>query len=251
MSMTSGLDYKHHPTGHAIYQSPDTFAYALSPGFIADPGRRFLYSDGDASIAGAAIAAVAHTDLLSLATAVLFRPLGFKNFDWWFRDAAGRYPGGWGLRLRVVDMVKLGQLYLDKGRWQDREIVAPGFVDLVWKKSSVPFYGLYWWRFADWIASPEPIYTALGFKGQRVFVLPRLRMVVAVTANLSSPDEKTVYVPILKKIVAAARGEKGPVAPAPEDEKELAEELAMPFKGKPGTAVRDQDIPRLAGASAR
>ena len=65
---------------------------------FTSPASAYNYSDGDASIAGAAVAAAAGTDLLSYANQVLFTPLGFKNVEWWFQDKAGRYRGGWGLR---------------------------------------------------------------------------------------------------------------------------------------------------------
>jgi CubicO group peptidase (beta-lactamase class C family) len=135
MSMTSGLEYRHDPTGHPIYGAADRFQFALGPALVHEPGKQFNYSDGDASIAGAVVAAAAGKDLLGYGNEVLFGPLGFKNVEWWFRDKAGRYPGGWGLRLRAVDMAKFGQLYLQNGRWQDRNIIDAGFVRDAWRPS--------------------------------------------------------------------------------------------------------------------
>ncbi len=116
MSMTSGLEYHSDPSKHPIYGAADRFQFALAPALLHEPGKRFNYSDGDASIAGAVVAAAAGKDLLSYANEVLFGPLGFWNVEWWSRDKAGRYPGGWGLRLRAVDMARFGQLWLRNGR---------------------------------------------------------------------------------------------------------------------------------------
>jgi len=244
MAMASGLDYHHQPHGHPIYRSEDRFRFALTPAFVAEPDARFNYSDGDASIAGAAIAAAADRDLLSYAKTVLFDPLGFKNVEWWYRDAAGRYPGGWALRLRTIDMAKLGQLYLQRGRWQDKTILDPSFIDLAWSPShAASFYGLFWWRWEGNIPTAGPVYYANGFKGQRVFVLPRHRIIVALNANLSGVAEKSAF-PVLVRQVAMAVKSNGPLSRTTQDEKQLAEQLARPFTGKPGTLVLDQDVPR-------
>src|SRR5262245_52926120 len=128
MSMASGLEYRNDPISYPIYGAADRFQFALGPALVHEPGHRYNYSDGDSSIAGAVVAAAAGKDLLSYGNEVLFGPLGFKNVEWWFRDKAGRYPGGWGLRLRAVDMAKFGQLYLQNGRWHDKTIIDAGFV---------------------------------------------------------------------------------------------------------------------------
>ena len=127
MSMSSGLEYHENPTSHPIYGAADRLQFALDPALVHEPGQRYNYSNGDASIADAVVAAAAGKDLLSYGNEVLFAPLGFKNVEWWFRDKAGRYPGGWGLRLRAIDMAKFGQLYLQKGRWQDKTIIDAEF----------------------------------------------------------------------------------------------------------------------------
>src|SRR5688572_5302598 len=97
--MASGLEYHEDPYSHPIYGVADRLQFALGPALVHEPGQRYNYSNGDASIADAVVAAAAGTDLLSYGSEVLFAPLGFKNVEWWFRDKAGRYPGGWGLRL--------------------------------------------------------------------------------------------------------------------------------------------------------
>jgi CubicO group peptidase (beta-lactamase class C family) len=67
MQMSSGLTYKHDQVNNPIYSlSADRLAVALSPELVADPGTRFQYSDGDVSMTGAAVAAAADTDSLSV-----------------------------------------------------------------------------------------------------------------------------------------------------------------------------------------
>jgi CubicO group peptidase (beta-lactamase class C family) len=243
LAMSSGLEYTHDPTGNPIYRAHDRFAYALQPAIVQTPGTHFQYSDGDASIAGAVVAAVAGTDILTYSVSALFKPLSFKNYDWWSRDPSGRLAGGWGMRLRVIDMIKLGHLYLEKGVWQDRRIITAAFIDQAWSPSSAPWYGLFWWRNAGHAATIGTVYEARGFKGQRILVIPRLNIVVALTANLAPEDEKSVSDLILDHIAKAqlrddssGRGQRAGGL--------LDEEMRHPFVGKPGNVVWPEDTPR-------
>ena len=217
----------------------------MGPALVHEPGQRFNYSDGDASIAGAVVAAAAGKDLLSYGNEVLFGPLGFKNVEWWFRDKAGRYPGGWGLRLRAVDMAKLGQLYLQNGRWQDKTIIDAEFVKDAWKPSpTASQYGLFWWRWAREDPGIGPVHFANGFKGQRVYVLPKHSIIIALSANVSAKDAGEAYAALVRTVVSAVQS-NGPISRSAVDANRLAEQLRLPFSGKPGNTVSKQDFPQL------
>jgi CubicO group peptidase (beta-lactamase class C family) len=244
MSMSSGLEYKDDPAVHPIYGAANRLQFALTPPFIHEPGQRFNYSNGDASIAGAVVAAAAGKDLLSYGNEVLFGPLGFKNVDWWFRDKAGRYPGGWGLRLRSVDMAKFGQLYLQKGRWQDRTIVDAAFVEDAWRSNGlVAHYGLFWWRRVPVNPEVGPVHFANGFKGQRIYVLPKHGIVIAVSANVLAKEADEAYGALVRTVVSAVQS-NGPINRSASDGSKLAEQLRVPFSGKPGNKLSEQDAPR-------
>jgi CubicO group peptidase (beta-lactamase class C family) len=248
MSMSSGLEYHENPTNHPIYGTPDRLQFALDPQFIHEPGQRYNYSNGDASIADAVAAAAAGKDLLSYGNEVLFRPLGFKNVEWWFRDKADRYPGGWGLRLRAVDMAKFGQLYLQHGRWQDKIIIDADFVRDAWRPSrAASHYGLFWWRWTQDDPRIGPVHFADGVKGQRIFVLPKHGIIIAVSANISDADAQQAYPELVRSVVSALQS-NGPINQSTTDANRLAEQLRLPFSGKPGNPVSPtgQDVPRLA-----
>lgn len=246
LSMSSGLDYKHDPSTHPIYRAPSRLAHALLPPFAFEPGRRFYYSDGDASIAGAVVAARAGSDLKSFADAALFGPLGFENTDWWFLDKDGLHAGGWGMRLRVIDMVKFGYLWLQQGRWQGKQIFAPDFVDHAWAETAVPYYGLFWWRSQREHPVLGMFRMARGFKGQRIFLFPRHGIVVAMTANLASADEMAIEELVPARIAEALRPSRNGTA---DGVHALAGQISRPFSGKPGRNVSAQDTPRAPGAT--
>jgi CubicO group peptidase (beta-lactamase class C family) len=247
MSMASGLEYHDNPTSHPIYGAADRLQFALDPALVHEPGKRYNYSNGDASIADAVVAAAAGKDVLSYGNEVLFAPLGFKNVEWWFRDKAGRYPGGWGLRLRAIDMAKFGQLYLQKGRWRNKAIIDAGFISEAWRPSSAATdYGLFWWRWSreePWIG---PVQFANGTKGQRIFVVPKHNIVIALSANISHADAEEAYPALVRAVVSAVQS-NGPINQSVTDANKLAEELHLPFSGKPGNPVSKsgQDVPRL------
>jgi CubicO group peptidase (beta-lactamase class C family) len=185
--------------------------FALAPVLLYEPGQHYNYSNGDASIADAVVAAAAGKDLLSYGNEVLFAPLGFKNVEWWFRDKAGRYPGGWGLRLRAIDMARFGQLYLQNGRWQDKTIIDASFVREAWRPSrAASHYGLFWWRWVREDPRIGPVYFANGIKGQRIFVVPKHTIIIAVSANISDADAQEAYPELVRAVVSAVQS-NGPI----------------------------------------
>lgn len=250
LSMSSGLAYRHEPTRHPIYRAPSRLAHALIASARHEPGRHFQYSDGDASIAGAVVAARAGRDLRTFAAEALFRPLGFESTDWWFVDQTGLHPGGWGMRLRVIDMVKLGYLWLQRGEWRGERVFAADFVDRAWSETAVPHYGLYWWRNRRHEATLGTLRFAVGFKGQRVLLSPRHGLVVAVTANLARDEEGPVDDLVMARLGEALQPAGGDVV-EPDGAAALAEQLARPFAGKPGAGVSEQDTPRLPPRTAK
>lgn len=246
MTMTSGLEHHEDPASHPIYGAADRLQFALSSALLHEPGRRYNYSNGDASIADAVAAAAAGKDLLSFGNEALFAPLGFRNVEWWFRDKAGRYPGGWGLRLRAIDMAKFGQLYLQKGRWQGKTIIDASFVADAWRPSrAASHYGLFWWRWPREEPHIGPVHFADGFKGQRIYVLPRHGIVIAVSANVAKMDADRAYPALLRAVVSAVQS-SGSINRSTSEADALAEQLRLPFSGKPGNPLSKtgQDVPR-------
>ena len=208
MSMASGLEHHEDPYNHPIYGAADRLQFALGPALVHEPGQRYNYSNGDASIADAVAAAAAGKDLLSFGNEVLFGPLGFKNVEWWFRDKAGRYPGGWGLRLRAIDMARFGQLYLQKGRWQDKSIIDAGFVrrpggQVGRRRITDCSGGGGRGRSAD---RPGP-FRQWG-QGTANYVLPKHGIIIALSGNVADAD--AAYAALVRAVVSAVQS-NGPI----------------------------------------
>ena len=234
--MLSGYEYVHTPTSHPLYTVMDRRQIALLPGTEAAPGTRFNYSDADAVLAAATVAKAAGRDLLAFARDALFKPLGFREVEWWYRDHAGLYHAGGGLRVRPMDAAKLGQLYLQRGLWDGHEIIAPSFVEEVWRAGPNPNYGLFWWR-----TSSDNGFFARGWKGQRVFVFPEFELVIATTAHMDDDNSSDLHSAV-RKIVSALREKRSGVVT--EGSQALRRELAQPFDGNiPGPVPLPEDRP--------
>ena len=107
----------------------------------------------------------------------------YKSTDMngWVADPQGVNTAGWGLTISPVDMAKIGQLFLNKGRYNGRQIVSEKWVEESttehsrWKKLNLP-YGYLWW------VGEKGGYAAMGDGGNIIYVNPDKNLVVAITS---------------------------------------------------------------------
>ncbi len=151
---------------------------ALRRPLAHEPGTTFNYDSPAADLAASVLARAIGQDLRSFADEALFGPLDIADYDWEV-DPAGFYRGSAGLALQARDVAKIGQLYLQGGRWQGRQIVPLAWVDLS-TQTHVALgdgagYGLLWW-----IRETERLrhFSAVGFGGQLLLVVPAQQLVV-------------------------------------------------------------------------
>jgi CubicO group peptidase (beta-lactamase class C family) len=165
------------------------------------------------------------------------------NHDWWFRDAAGRYLGGWGLRLRPMDMLKLGQLYIQKGVWNERQVFDARYPAMATTPGASSRYGLHWWIALPSGNTAPDFFAAIGFKGQRLYVFPDLGIVVAIVSSLTGDEETQLTVATLEAIRASvprfwARSASDAVRA------ELSQLVQSGFRGVKRVRQSSQDVPK-------
>src|SRR5262249_9504974 len=150
----------------------------------------FQYTDITPMIAVGLVQYAAGKTALEVAEESLFTPMGFRHHEWMHQDPTGHDNGAYGLRLRPIDMQKLGVVYLLPGDWNGRRLLSEAWVERSfspWIRSEAgeraPDYGWYWWteRFHGWTA-----HVANGWKGQRIAVFPDQGLVVTMTGCLES-----------------------------------------------------------------
>ena len=99
----------------------------------------------------------------------------------WVADPQGVNTAGWGLTLSPIDMAKIGQLFLNKGKWNSKQIVSEKWISTSttehsrWKKMNLP-YGYLWW------IGENGGYAAMGDGGNIIYVSPDNNLVVAITS---------------------------------------------------------------------
>lgn len=152
------------------------------------PGVSFEYNNSETELIGAILKKVTGKTVDVLAQENIFAPLGIKDVEWNKSPFDGLATSSEGLNLRPRDWAKIGQLVLNRGVWEDKQIVPAAWVAQSTTeqiKTEGPLaYGYLWWlgRSPDkdgvvqWIA-------ASGFKSQKTIIIPALDMVVVINAS--------------------------------------------------------------------
>jgi CubicO group peptidase (beta-lactamase class C family) len=209
------------------FQARDPIAAILPTG--SGPGTTFAYSNLGVHLVAAVLAEATGMSVLDYARKELFDPLGidtrpayqptvttrdpervgeYEAADFaWPTDRRGLHTGASWMKLRPQDAVKLGQLYLDGGVWQDKRILPRAYVqDATTSQVSgagdfqFPDYGYLWWVGE---MNGTPAFAAQGFGGQLVVVVPQQRLVVATSAALGD-SSNTVSIWDMANLVESA-----------------------------------------------
>jgi CubicO group peptidase (beta-lactamase class C family) len=252
LSMSTGLHYDFKPTDDPIYDgAPDRLKLAATTTVERPPGQAFDYTDVNPILASATLGADAGVPLEQYAEQKLFRPMGMSHYAWERADERGLVSSGWGLRLRAVDMAKLGMLVLSGGRWDGRQLVSQAWMRTMTAPSSAPWYGLYWW--INDIVATEPEVHAMGFKGQFIVALPERNAVVVMTSMLPIEgglrESKNVLAirQMVRDFVLPALDNTTHATPSAAARQALEAELALAAQhhGRPGARLDPTDTPKL------
>ena len=150
-----------------------------------EPGTHFLYNTGSSYTLCAIINKVTGMNTQAYLTPRLFKPLGITQADWEV-SPDGVNLGGYGLRVTTRDIIKFGQLYLQKGKWKDQSLLSESYIDDAttshiksnpgdgdWSQG----YGYQFWR------CKPGFYRGDGAFGQFCVVMPQYDAVIAVNSE--------------------------------------------------------------------
>ncbi len=180
LHMASGMRWSEFPEREDIRTAEDPLVIALLPEVKDKPGTKFDYSNGDSQLAAAVLENKSGSTLLQFAEKTLFSWLGFKDYEW-YTSPSGRQTAGFGLRLRPVDMLKLGVLYLNNGNYRGKKILKPDWIGQAIKPGASQNYGYQLWTHQF---EGKRTFMANGKGSQFVYVIPHRRMVIVITSAI-------------------------------------------------------------------
>lgn len=179
LASTSGRNYGRWVVSH------DWVDAALRAPLVAEPGTTMIYSTGSTHLLSAIIERASGMSTKAFAQQYLATPLGFR-LGYWSQDPKGVYFGGNDMEITPRQALRFGQLYLDKGRWGEAQVIAPGWVEDSFEaharspRGQGRYYGYGWWL-RDMAGLQVPL--AWGYGGQLIFVLEPFDMVVVATSD--------------------------------------------------------------------
>jgi len=187
LTMRSGLESTSGRGYGAWVQSGDWVRYVLSRPMEMQPGRRMEYSTGNTHLLSAVLTRVSGRSTWEFADNELAKPLGTR-FERWERDPQGIYFGGNNMAMTPRQMVAFGELYLNRGRANGRQVVPESWIRTSWiprgqSHWSEEYHGYGWWIGE---LAGHRTYFAWGYGGQLIFVIPDIRTVVVATSSTST-----------------------------------------------------------------
>ena len=208
------------------YDPADSFVRAaLARPAIAAAGSEFAYSTGLTQVLAAVVTEAAGMSLCAYASTRLLGELGIDVERWWV-EPGGYDSGGHSLFITPREIARLGQLVLEDGRWNGRQLVPKPWLDLTlaerWDLGCrgvrpVHFgYGYLWWPLD---VDGHLVWQASGYGSQQLWIVPAMDLLLVVThdaASVGDPARQEVndYALARAAILSAAPAEHPPTCPA-------------------------------------
>ena len=186
--MASGIN----PDGN-LRAVNDNWIKAYLSHTVRTPGKNFRYDSLCTYLLSAIIQKVTGMTTLDYLKQKLFRPMHITEVSW-EESPEGYNVGGWGLHIQCESLAKIGQLLLQKGRWQGKQLVSEKWVKLMMTNhiavngEHTAFYG-----YQMWSCPPKGSFCADGRLGQFILVMPEQDMVVAITQCSWHPQLRFVW----------------------------------------------------------
>ena len=228
--LTMSVGQEPDPTG-SVSQDTNWVKKFLSIPVKNQPGSRFLYNSAATYTLSAIVTKVTGQKVIDYLQSRLFEPLGIAKPDW-EESPQQVNTGGWGLRLQTEDIAKFAQLFLQKGKWNGRQVLPQGWVEeastahiiqhpdlpLAKRESSdwEQGYGYQMWRCRN------NAYRGDGAFGQYAIVMPEQDAVIAITSETADMQGELNL--IWKILLPAMQKEK--LAANADDDKKLEKKLA-------------------------
>ena len=247
LTMTTGHDVDTWP--YQIARADGNWIQAfLNVPVVHPPGTHFLYNTGATYILSAIVQKMTGVKLIDYLQPRLFDPLGIQNATWQL-SPQGIAVGGYGLSMTTEGLARFGQLYLQNGVWQDRQILPEAWVkaatmaqvsgsnpdgDSDWAQG----YGYQFWR------CRHGAYQASGVFGQGCIVLPQQDAVLVFTGGIDVLEVQQLLDLVWTILLPAF--EAGPLVEIAVDQDAMAKRLSNLTLAPVQNHLDSTAMPRIA-----
>ena len=174
--MASGVN----PDGTIRAENDDWIKVYLSKP-VSTPGKKFKYDSLCTYLLSAIIQRVTGMKTLDYLKEKLFNDMHITDVSW-EESPEGYNVGGWGLHIQCESLAKMGQLFLQKGKWNGKQLVSEEWVkQMMSNHIATSEEGTAYYGYQMWGCPPNGSFRADGRLGQFILVLPETDMVVAIT----------------------------------------------------------------------
>ena len=148
------------------------------------PGSKFKYNSMNSYMLSAIVTEITGESMFDYLKPRLFDPMGIERV-FWESCPQKITKGGWGLFMRIEDMAKLGQLYLQKGMWNGQQLVPEQWVtDATMPQINTGIENAEHYGYQLWVnADREGAFAFNGMLGQNVYCYPDIQMVIVTNAG--------------------------------------------------------------------
>lgn len=194
LTMTSGVTFNE----SGIVSGNDWLGSFLNASVNGKPGTEFQYNSLNTYVLSAIVTKRTGKTLTEYLTPRLFGPLGITKY-YWETCPKGITKGGWGLFLCAEDMAKLGQLYLQRGKWNGQQLVSEYWIEISTARHLKTQNGTYGYGYQLWMEQRPGSFEYNGMLGQNVIIYPDMDMVLVTNAGNKEMFQDCIMLNIIRK----------------------------------------------------
>ena len=194
LTMTSGVTFNE----SGIVSGNDWLGSFLNASVNGKPGTEFQYNSLNTYVLSAIVTKRTGETLTEYLTPRLFGPLGITKY-YWETCPKGITKGGWGLFLCAEDMAKLGQLYLQKGKWNGQQLVSEYWIEISTAQHLKTQNDTYGYGYQLWMEQRPGSFEYNGMLGQNVIIYPDMDMVLVTNAGNKEMFQDCIMLNIIRK----------------------------------------------------
>ena len=194
LTMTSGVTFNE----SGIVSGNDWLGSFLNASVNGKPGTEFQYNSLNTYVLSAIVTKRTGETLTEYLTPRLFEPLGITKY-YWETCPKGITKGGWGLFLCAEDMAKLGQLYLQRGKWNGQQLVSEYWIEISTARHLKTQNDTYGYGYQLWMEQRPGSFEYNGMLGQNVIIYPDMDMVLVTNAGNKEMFQDCIMLNIIRK----------------------------------------------------